>query len=91
MVDNRYVLPYCSGLSRIFNCHINVEVVSSVRSVKYLYKYVYKGYYCRGVKSFDELKNVNGVQYMTFSETCLALGLIDDDEEWSRAMQEAVS
>ena len=28
---------------------------------------------------------------MTFSEAGLALGLIDDDEEWSRAMQEAVS
>ena len=28
---------------------------------------------------------------MTFSEACLALGLIDDDEKWSRAMQEAVS
>ena len=46
---------------------------------------------CRGAKSFDELKNLNGVQYMTFSEACLALGLIDDDEERSRAMQEAVS
>ena len=46
---------------------------------------------CRGAKSFDELKNLNGIQYMTFSEACLALGLIDDDEEWSRAMQEAVS
>ena len=43
----------------------------------------------RGAKSFDELKNVSGVQYMTFSEACLALGLID--QEWSRAMQEAVS
>ena len=39
----RFVVPYCSQLLRIFNCHINVEVVSSVRSVKYLYKYVYKG------------------------------------------------
>ena len=28
---------------------------------------------------------------MTFSEACLALGLIDNDEEWNRAMQEAVS
>ena len=44
----------------------------------------------RGAKSFDELKNVNGAQYMTFSEACLALGLIYDDA-WSRAMQEAVS
>ena len=28
---------------------------------------------------------------MTFLEACLALGLIDDNEQWSRAMQEAVS
>ena len=28
---------------------------------------------------------------MTFSEACLALGLIDDNEEWSRAMQETAS
>ena len=25
-VDNRFVVPYCPGLLRIFNCHINVEV-----------------------------------------------------------------
>ena len=43
-VNNRFVVPYCPGLLRIFNCHINVEEVSSVKSVKYLYKYVYKGY-----------------------------------------------
>ena len=41
--------------------------------------------------SFDELKDVNGVQYVTFSEACLALDLIDDDVEWSRAMQGTVS
>ena len=28
---------------------------------------------------------------MAFSVACLALGLIDDDEEWSRAMRETVS
>ena len=28
----------------IFNCHINVEIVSSIKSVKYLYKYIYKGH-----------------------------------------------
>ena len=43
-VDNRFGVPYCPGLLSIFNCHINVKVVSSVKSVKYLYKYVYKGY-----------------------------------------------
>ena len=29
-----------------YNCHINVEVSSSTRSCKYLYKYVYKGMDC---------------------------------------------
>ncbi|KYN19366.1 hypothetical protein ALC57_08303 [Trachymyrmex cornetzi] len=44
IVDNRYVVPYCPKLSMIFNCHINVEIVSSIKSVKYLYKYIYKGH-----------------------------------------------
>ncbi|XP_036150735.1 uncharacterized protein LOC118648518, partial [Monomorium pharaonis] len=43
-VDNRNVVPYCPILSIIFNCHINVEIVSSIKSVKYLYKYIYKGH-----------------------------------------------
>ena len=29
-----------------YNCHINVEVCSSIKGVKYLYKYVYKGTDC---------------------------------------------
>ena len=41
--------------------------------------------------SFNDLKTVNGVQYSTFYETCLALGLIESDEEWNRTIQEAVT
>jgi ATP-dependent DNA helicase PIF1 len=44
MLDNRYVVPYNKYLLKTFNCHINVEICSSVHSVKYLYKYVYKGH-----------------------------------------------
>jgi hypothetical protein len=36
------VVPYNPYLSLLFNCHINVEVCTSVAAVKYLYKYVYK-------------------------------------------------
>eukprot|EP00798_Chlamydomonas_sp_ICE-L_P027773 gene27773-17913_t len=44
-LDNRWVVPYNPSLSRKFNCHINVEYYcASIRSVKYLYKYVYKGH-----------------------------------------------
>ncbi|XP_051165645.1 uncharacterized protein LOC127284299 [Leptopilina boulardi] len=44
VVDNSNVVPYCPKLSEIFNCHINVVIVSSIKSVKYLYKYIFKGH-----------------------------------------------
>ena len=28
----------------MFNCHINVEACGSIKSVKYLLKYIYKGH-----------------------------------------------
>ena len=43
-LDNRWVVPYNPHLLRVFNCHINVEACSSIKSVKYLFKYVYKGH-----------------------------------------------
>lgn len=42
-LDNRWVAAYSPQLLRRFNCHINVERVFGVQSVKYLYKYIYKG------------------------------------------------
>ncbi|XP_058122882.1 uncharacterized protein LOC131293860 [Anopheles ziemanni] len=51
-LDNRYVV--FTNQPRIVgdNCHINVEVCTTVTSVKYLYKYVYKGH-DRGAVSPD--------------------------------------
>lgn len=42
VIDNQWVVPHCRELLKMFNCHINVEIVSSVRAVKYVYKYIYK-------------------------------------------------
>ena len=44
LFTNRDVVPYNAYLLAKYNCHINVEICTSVRAVKYLYKYVYKGY-----------------------------------------------
>ncbi|GBN46953.1 hypothetical protein AVEN_170958-1 [Araneus ventricosus] len=49
-IDNRWVVPYNLWLLKKFNAHINVEVCASVKSVKYLYKYVYKGHNAASVK-----------------------------------------
>ncbi|XP_024315925.1 uncharacterized protein LOC100821537 isoform X4 [Brachypodium distachyon] len=53
MLDNRWVVPYNPYLLRMFNCHINVEVCSSIKAVKYLFKYIYKGH-DRALMSLDE-------------------------------------
>jgi len=42
--DNRWVIPYNPYLTMRYQCHINVEVCSSITAVKYFYKYVYKGH-----------------------------------------------
>jgi hypothetical protein len=41
--DNRWIVPYNPYLSAKYDAHINVEIATSITSVKYLYKYVYKG------------------------------------------------
>jgi hypothetical protein len=41
---NRWVVPYNPYLTMRYQCHINVKVCSSITTVKYLYKYVYKGH-----------------------------------------------
>ncbi|KAG6679025.1 hypothetical protein I3842_14G110200 [Carya illinoinensis] len=43
-LDNRWVVPYNPYLLATFDCYINVEICSTIKAVKYLYKYVYKGH-----------------------------------------------
>ncbi|XP_021775583.1 uncharacterized protein LOC110739432 [Chenopodium quinoa] len=43
-LDNQWVIPYIPYLSMLFDCHLNVEVCCTIKAVKYLYKYVYKGH-----------------------------------------------
>ncbi|GBN23043.1 hypothetical protein AVEN_125439-1 [Araneus ventricosus] len=45
-MDNRFVVPYNPYLLLKYNAHINVEVCTSLRAVKYIYKYIYKGFDC---------------------------------------------
>jgi len=46
LVDNWDVVPYNPYLSRKYGCHINIEVCASVRTMKYIHKYIYKGHDC---------------------------------------------
>ncbi|KAF2368157.1 hypothetical protein FHG87_001096, partial [Trinorchestia longiramus] len=49
-VDNRYVVPYNAYLLKKSRAHINVEICSSVKSIKYIFKYVYEGHDCASIE-----------------------------------------
>jgi hypothetical protein len=42
-VTSADIVPYNKALLMKYRCHINVEVCTGVRMIKYLHKYVYKG------------------------------------------------
>ena len=49
VVDCKWVVPYNPYLTQKYKAHINVEI-SGKKSVKYVFKYIYKGYDCAVVK-----------------------------------------
>lgn len=74
-VDNRWIVPYCAWLSRKYDCHINVEVCSSVGTVKYIHKYVYKGPDCATIalSNVDEIQQHIDSRYISASEAAYHL------------------
>lgn len=48
-IDNSWIVPYNPILTLKYNCHVHVECCASVKSFKYLFKYVYKGHDCANV------------------------------------------
>jgi len=73
--DNRNVVPYCPYLSVKYNAHINVEACTSIKSIKYIFKYVYKGYDCANIErteydpdTFNEIKSYLDTRYVSAPE-----------------------
>ena len=40
-IDSSWVVPYNPFLLRKYQCHLNVQTACSIKSVKYIYKYIY--------------------------------------------------
>ncbi|KAK9274459.1 hypothetical protein L1049_021706 [Liquidambar formosana] len=73
MLDNRWVVPYNLYLLTRYNCHINVEICSGLKAVKYLYKYIYKGHdkitifiaIAEGNKMVDEIQQFQDARWVS--------------------------
>ena len=63
------IVPYCPKLLDMFQCHINVEVCSSIKAIKYLRNYTHKGpdRACVG-RIVDEVADVLDTRYCGASE-----------------------
>jgi len=78
-INNSWIVPYNPYLSLKYNCHINVESCASVQSVKYLFKYIYKGHDCanieiaEGVLNHDEIKTFMDSRYVSAPEAAWRL------------------
>ena len=70
-LDNRHVVPYCPYLLLKYNCHINTEVCASIKAIKYLFKYVYKGHDCASMelRSNDEIQAYIDARYVSAPES----------------------
>ena len=64
-VDNRWIVQYNPYLSEKFGAHINVEACTTIKSVKYPFKYVYKGYDC-AIVEVKETSELNHDEISTF-------------------------
>ena len=74
-VDNRFVVPYNPFLLHIFKAHINVEICQSVKSIKYVCKYVTKGsdmavFSVVDNQRYDEIESYQLGRYISSNEAC---------------------
>lgn len=57
VVTNQHIVPYNPHFVMKYNCHINFEWCSSIKSVKYLFKYIFKGHDLANVQIKGELNH----------------------------------
>jgi len=65
-IDNRWIVPYNKLLLKVFDGHINVEICSSINSIKYVTKYINEGsdQATFSVQSTDEVDQYQSGRYI---------------------------
>lgn len=89
-VDNRWIVPYSPWLLYKFRCHFNVESIGSVKAIKYIHKYIYKGHdrismdfgRCR-----DEIQQYLDARFVGSNEACWRLFMFDVHREFPNVVR----
>lgn len=94
-IDNRWIVPYCPLLTKTFNAHINVEFCNSVKSIKYVCKYVNKGsdaamFALQQKNVPDEVTNYQQGRYLSSNEACWRIFSFPIHERYPAVQQLAV-
>lgn len=94
-IDNRFVVPYNKWLLRQMSSHTNVEICSSVKSIKYVLKYVNKGsdqliFSIQLRNENDEIELYREARYVGSMEAAYRLLSFPIHEHWPPVMQLAV-
>ena len=58
-IDNSHIVPYNPMLLKIFKAHINVELCTSIKAIKYVCKYICKGQDMLSFELKPKIKNAN--------------------------------
>ena len=73
-VDNRWIVPHSPFLLAQFRCHINFELTSSIKVIKYITKYITKGsdqavFMLQGANAnLNEIEQYQNARYIGSSE-----------------------
>ena len=70
--DNQHVVPHPRELLVQFDCHINLEVCGSIKAVKYIHKYIYKGPDHATIQAGNdnEISNYLDARYISSPQAC---------------------
>ena len=83
--NNCSVVPHNPYLSVKYNCHINVEICASIKAIKYIHKYIYKGPDQATLEIGDirdEIKEFVDARYIGPHEAVWRLLELPMHEEW---------
>ncbi|THH15669.1 hypothetical protein EW146_g4843 [Bondarzewia mesenterica] len=88
-IDNRYVVSYCPFFSFKYDCHINVECCVTFSSLKYLNKYVHKGFDHATIEIYhgDEVRQFLDGRYVATHESFFRISHWDLHEHQPNVVQ----